>query len=61
MAVEDHSQYPKWRRALEDLIEAQQQHKDAEKIGPTAAAAAMQELQRALTAYHAVAIEIVDE
>ena len=61
MAVEDHSQYLKWRKALEDLIEAQKQHKDAEKIGPAAAAAAMQGLQKALTAYHAVAFEILDE
>lgn len=56
MAVEDHPEYPQWQQALADLIEAQQQHKDAEKLGPAAASAAMQKLQRALTAYHAIAI-----
>lgn len=59
MAVEDHPEYPRWRQALADLIEAQQQHKDADRLGPPAAAAAMQKLQKALTAYHAIAIAIV--
>ena len=59
MAVEDHPQYPQWRQVLADLIEAQRQHKEAEKLGHAAAATAMQKLQEALTAYHAIAIEIV--
>jgi hypothetical protein len=47
--------------ALEELVAARADHKAAEQRGPPAAAMAMRRLERALDAYHAVAIEIVDE
>jgi len=59
--VEDHPQYPRWRAALEELVAAKADHKEAEQRSPAAAAMAMRRLERALDAYHSVAIEIVDE
>jgi hypothetical protein len=59
--MEEHLHYARWLLALEELVAAKADYKDAERRSPSQAAMAMRRLERALTAYHAVAIEIIDE
>jgi hypothetical protein len=55
MMVEDHPQYPKWRRALEDLIAAKARLRAAAGSDPVQMAAAELDLAKARQAYFQIA------
>ena len=61
MDIEEHPHYRPWRQALEDLLAAKRAYREAEKVNPSVAAAALAQLKLALDAYHAVAIAIVED